>query len=146
MKKQILAIALVVFTLTTLVDVNAQVQDVAQIENAIKNDGKYALMVQKSNHLMAAIMTGEGFKNKSADIQFEVVLIGKVVKELATNEELQPFVEKAEKLGIRIVVCEFAMNKLGVEKSDYHPSVLTTSNGFTYFFGLQENGFKIISL
>ncbi|OWW25835.1 hypothetical protein B4Q04_09585 [Zobellia sp. OII3] len=146
MKKQFLIIALFALSLTTSVSVMAQVQSVQEIENSIKNDGKYALLVQNSNHFMASVMTGEEYKNKSKAIQFEIVLIGKVVKDLATNKELAPLVEKAQKLGIRIVVCEFAMNKLGVKKSDYPSYVETTSNGFTYFFGLQENGFKTISL
>ncbi|MDO6808869.1 hypothetical protein Q4603_09615 [Zobellia galactanivorans] len=146
MKKQFLIIALFALSLTTSVSVNAQVQSVQEIENSTKNDGKYALLVQNSNHFMASVMTGEEYKNKSKAIQFEIVLIGKVVKDLATNKELAPLVEKAQKLGIRIVVCEFAMNKLGVKKSDYPSYVETTSNGFTYFFGLQENGFKTIGL
>lgn len=146
MKKQFLIVALLVLTLSISVSVNAQEQNINQIENSIKNDGKYALLVQNSNHFMASVMTGEEFKNKSGNIQFEIVLVGKVVKDLATDEKLKSVVMKAEKLGIRIVVCEFAMNKLGVKKSDYPSYVQTTSNGFTYIFGLQENGFKTINL
>jgi len=146
MKKQILIFTFLVLTLSTSFSVNAQEQHVNKIENSIKNDGKYALLVQNSNHFMASVMTGEEYKTKSDDIQFEIVLIGKVVKDLAVNETLIPLIEKAKKLGIRIVVCEFAMNKLGIKKSDYHSYVQTTSNGFTYLFGLQENGFKTISL
>ena len=119
MKKQFLIFALLVLILSTSIAVNAQEQNVNQIENSIKNNGKYALLVQNSKHLMASVMTGEAFKNKSEAIQFEIVLIGKVVKDLATDEKLKSVVMKAEKLGIRIVVCEFAMNKLGVVKSDY---------------------------
>src|SRR5690606_15294697 len=125
---------------------NAQQLPVEQIENAIKNDGKYALLVRQSKHLMASVMTGEAYKKQSKSIQFEIVLIGDVVKDLATSNELKPFIEKAEKIGIRNVVCEFAMQKLGVTKSQYPPSVHTTPNGFTYLFGLQEIGFKTITL
>ena len=95
---------------------------------------------------MVSVMTGEEYKTKSSNIQFEIVLIGEVVKDLAEKEDLKHFIQKAEKAGIKIVVCEFAMEKLGVKKSQYQPSILTTPNGFTYLFGLQELGFKTITL
>lgn len=95
---------------------------------------------------MASVMTGEQYKAKSKSIQFEIILIGPIVKDLAEKEALKPFIEKAKNSGIKIVVCEFAMEKLGVKKSQYPSSVLTTPNGFTYIFGLQELGFKSITL
>lgn len=146
MKKHLVIIALFLVASTTFSTVNAQQMSVQQIENSIKKKGKYAILVQNSKHFMASVNTGERYKATSEKIQFEIVLIGEVVKDLAEKDELKPFVEKAEKSGIRIVVCEFAMDKLDVKKSDYHPSILTTPNGFTYLFGLQENGFKTIQL
>lgn len=146
MKKHLVIIALFLVASTTFSTVNAQQMSVQQIENSIKKKGKYAILVQNSKHFMASVNTGERYKATSEKIRFEIVLIGEVVKDLAEKDELKPFVEKAEKSGIRIVVCEFAMDKLGVKKSDYHPSILTTPNGFTYLFGLQENGFKTIQL
>lgn len=146
MKKHLVIIALFLVALTTFSTVNAQQMSVQQIENSTKKKGKYAILVQNSKHFMASVNTGERYKATSEKIRFEIVLIGEVVKDLAEKDELKPFVEKAEKSGVRIVVCEFAMDKLGVKKSDYHPSILTTPNGFTYLFGLQENGFKTIQL
>lgn len=146
MKKHLVIIALFIVASTTFSTVNAQQMSVQQIENSIKKKGKYAILVQNSKHFMASVNTGERYKATSEKIRFEIVLIGEVVKDLAEKDELKPFVEKAEKSRVRIVVCEFAMDKLGVKKSDYHPSILTTPNGFTYLFGLQENGFKTIQL
>src|SRR5690554_5816508 len=146
MKKQIIIIALSLLGITFLNDVKAQTLTTSQVENAIKKDGKYALLVQNSKHFMVSVMTGEEYKTKNTDIQFEIVLIGEVVKDLAEKEDLKPFIQKAGKAGIKIVVCEFAMNKLGVNKSQYHSSILTTPNSFTYLFGLQELGFKTITL
>lgn len=146
MKKQIIIIALSLLGITFSNDVKAQTLTTSQVENAIKKDGKYVLLVQNSMHFMVSVMTGEEYKTKSSNIQFEIVLIGEVVKDLAEKEDLKPFIQKAEKAGVKIVVCEFAMNKLGVKKSQYHPSILTTPNGFTYLFGLQELGFKSITL
>lgn len=146
MKKQIIIIALFLLGITLFNDVKAQNLTTSQVENAIKKDGKYALLVQNSKHFMVSIMTGEEYKTKNTGIQFEIVLIGEVVKDLAEKEDLKPFIEKAQKTGVKIVVCEFAMEKLGVKKSQYQPSILTTPNGFTYLFGLQELGFKTITL
>lgn len=146
MKKQIIIIALFLLGNTLFNDVKAQNLTTSQVENAIKKDGKYALLVQNSKHFMVSVMTGEEYKTKNTGIQFEIVLIGEVVKDLAEKEDLKPFIEKAQKTGVKIVVCEFAMEKLGVKKSQYQPSILTTPNGFTYLFGLQELGFKTITL
>mgnify|MGYP000987175041 FL=1 len=146
MKKQIIIIALFLLRITLFNDVKAQNLTTSQVENAIKKDGKYALLVQNSKHFMVSVMTGEEYKTKNTGIQFEIVLIGEVVKDLAEKEDLKPFIEKAQKTGVKIVVCEFAMEKLGVKKSQYQPSILTTPNGFTYLFGLQELGFKTITL
>ena len=146
MKKQIIIIALFLLGIILFNDVKAQNLTTSQVENAIKKDGKYALLVQNSKHFMVSIMTGEEYKTKNTGIQFEIVLIGEVVKDLAEKEDLKPFIEKAQKTGVKIVVCEFAMEKLGVKKSQYQPSILTTPNGFTYLFGLQELGFKTITL
>ncbi|MBP6662426.1 MAG: DsrE family protein [Paludibacter sp.] len=146
MKKQIIIIALFLLGITFFNDVKAQSLTTSQVENTIKKDGKYAILVQNSMHFMVSVMTGEEYKAKSPKIEFEIVLIGEVVKDLAENPELKPFIEKAQKAGVKIVVCEFAMEKLGVKKSQYQPSIRTTPNGFTYLFGLQELGFKTITL
>jgi len=112
MKKQIIIIALFLLGITLFNDVKAQNLTTSQVENAIKKDGKYALLVQNSKHFMVSVMTGEEYKTKNTGIQFEIVLIGEVVKDLAEKEDLKPFIEKAQKTGVKIVVCEFAMEKL----------------------------------
>ena len=147
MKNQILAILFLIigFFLNTN-QLSAQSLSLTEVENSIKRDGKYAILVSNARHLQAAVMTGEELKSKHSKIDFEVVLIGPVVKDLAEDKSLEATVLKSKDLGIRLVVCEFAMNHLGVKKSQYHSYVDTTPNGFTYIFGLQENGFKTITL
>lgn len=146
MKKHIAIIALTLISLGFSNLINAQNFSTNLVENALKKNGKYAMMIQSSRHFISSVTTGEQYKTYSSKIQFEVVLIGEVVKDLAHNEELKPFIEKAAASGIRIVVCEFAMDRLGIQKSQYPTSVETTPNGYTYFFGLQELGFKTIAL
>lgn len=146
MKNQTLITILFILTVFVPVKIYAQHSATQSIENAIKKKGKYAILVQNEPHFMASVMTGEQYKAKSKSIQFEIILIGPIVKDLAEKEALKPFIEKAKNSGIKIVVCEFAIEKLGVKKSQYPSSVLTTPNGFTYIFGLQELGFKSITL
>ena len=83
---------------------------------AMKNNGKYAIMVDRGNYLMASIVTGQSYKMQSQDIHFEIVLIGAVLKDLASNGDLQFFIGNSSKFGIRIIACEFTMNRLGVDK------------------------------
>ena len=124
----------------------AQSLSVSAVENSVKKEGKYAILVPNARYFQAAVMTGKTLKTNNPNMDFEIVLISAVAKDLATDESLTSFIEISEKVGVRIVVCESAMNHFGVKKSDYHPYIETTPDGFVYFFGLQENGFKTISL
>ncbi len=146
MKKQLIIIFLLLAGIGVINHAYAQNTPVPAAERTIKNDGKYALLVQNAKHFMVSVMTGEEYRTQSEKIDFEIILIGAVVKDLAENTELKPFITKAEQSGIKIVVCEFAMNQLAIKKSQYPSSVQTTPNGFTYLFGLQESGFKTITL
>lgn len=125
---------------------NAQSISVLAIENSVKKDGKYALLVSNANYFSPAVISGAEMKANHPKMKFEIVLVGPVVKDLADDPNLISFIEISEKAGIRIVVCEFAMKKMGVTKADYPSSIETTPDGFVYLFGLQENGFKTISL
>lgn len=147
MKKHLLVFAFLAFGSATFSTVHAQTNTQGNpIENAVKKDGKYAILVRNVSHLKASIMTGEELKRQHPKLQFEIVLIGEVVKDLAVDESLKPFIENSAKLGIKLVACEFAMEHFAIKKTDYLTSVETTPNGFKYIFGLQEMGFKTITL
>lgn len=146
MKRQFYILIFLLVTATAYTSVNAQSVRVSNVEEAIKKDGKYAILVPNARYFQAAVNSGKNLKAKNPEIEFEIVLISSVTKDLATDESLIPFIELSEKLGIKIVVCEFAMNHFEIKKSDYHPSIKTTPDGFAYIFGLQELGFKTITL
>lgn len=124
----------------------AQSLSVTAVENSIKKDGKYAIMVPNARYFQAAVMTGKTLKTKYAKMDFEIVVISAVAKDLAEDETLKSFIELSDNVGIRIVVCESAMHHFEVKKSQYHPSIKTTPDGFAYIFGLQESGYKTITL
>ncbi len=147
MKKVFLFLTVAFLSFGITQTVNAQAHSIEEVNQAgLQKDGKYGIMVDNGQYLMASIATGEMYKEQSNAIQFEVVLIGAVVKELAEDKNLLPFVARAEKSGVRIVVCKFAMDKLGVKEGDLPKSVEITGNGFTYYYGLQELGFRTIAL
>ncbi|WP_417236906.1 DsrE family protein [Bizionia paragorgiae] len=146
MKKQFFMTLLVVVGTVLYAPVSAQSLTVSAVEQSIKKDGKYAILVSNARYFQAAVRTGEGLKAKHSTVDFEVVLIGPVVKDLATDESLQSTIKASEKRGIRLVVCEAAMNHLKLKHTDFHSSIAFTPDGFVYLFGLQESGFKTITL
>lgn len=146
MRNQLLMIVFIFVGSVLYTPANAQSLSTSDVENSIKKDGKYAILVPNARYFQAAVMTGKTLKTNHPNIEFVIVVISAVAKDLATDKSLTPFIETSEKVGVRIVVCESAMHHFNVKKSDYHPSIETTPDGFVYFFGLQENGFKTISL
>jgi intracellular sulfur oxidation DsrE/DsrF family protein len=119
---------------------------IANIEKSIKADGKYAILAGNYKHFEGSVRTGLRMRNGNPDLQFQIVLIGIVVKEITTDAHLLSLVEDCKTAGIEIVICQNAMKALNVSKSNLHPYIETTSSGFLYMFGLQENGFKVITL
>lgn len=146
MKKQFYSLIFLLVASTAYTSINAQSMSVSDVEKSIKQEGKYAILAPNARYFQAAVNSGKNLKAKNPEIEFEIVLISAVTKDLATDKSLIPLIELSEKMGIRIVVCEFAMNHFEVKKSDYHHSIKTTPDGFAYIFGLQELGFKTITL
>lgn len=142
-KHLVLFLSINIFALNSL---SAQSIEERTINHPIEKEGKYALLVDNAKYLMGAIYTGIDFKKQSSQIQYEIVLIGPVVKELMANEELLNALEAAHASELRIVICEAAMKKHQLPHHDFHPSVYFTGNGFQYIWGLQDQGFKVLTL
>lgn len=116
-------------------------------EQAIKADGKYAVLVSTAQHLDAAITTGRSMHARSRAIQFQIVARGQVVKEIATSAAVADSVRQAVRGdGIAVVVCGMSVNQLKVDPAALPPEAPTTENGLVYPFGLQEQGFETIAL
>ena len=119
---------------------------IAQVEESIKANGKYAILAGNYKHLEGAVRTGLRMRAEKPGIVFQIVLIGPVVKEISVEKHLIELVEDCARADIKIVLCQNAMKALGVDKADLHPYLETTSSGFLYIFGLQENDFKVLTL
>lgn len=145
-KKYLILSAIIGALFFSLDTVQAQSLTNVEIENSVKKDGKYAILAQSARHLTGAVLVGAEMKESHPEIQFVIGMAGDVVKDLAEDQSLKETVEKAEKYGIKLVVCEFAMNRLNVKKSDYHAYIETTPNVYRFMLGIQELGFKTLSL
>jgi intracellular sulfur oxidation DsrE/DsrF family protein len=117
-----------------------------EVEQSIQNNGIYALMVMTEQHLKAALITGTEFLNFSADIDFKIVVCGGIVKEISTNEVLKSVINQHIDKGISVLMCGLTLKNLKLDASTMPEKAEITQNGITYFFGLQELGYKTLSL
>jgi len=81
-------------------------------------------------------------KNKYA---FEIVVVSKLAKEISENKDLIPEIDKAEKLGAKIVICEGALNYFKIDKSSLDKRLLFTPNGWIYMLELKDQGFNTLT-
>lgn len=121
--------------------------DIQKTEQAIQQDGKYALLVMKVQHLKAAILTGEDFKKRSPETDFQIVACGELVKQIAEDDALKKLVKEAVSTnGIKILVCGLSLQQFSVDAALLPAETPVTQNGLIYMFGLQESGYKTITL
>jgi intracellular sulfur oxidation DsrE/DsrF family protein len=146
--KSYISIFMLYMLLGATTNIHAQTAgEIHKTEQAIKQDGKYALLVMKPQHLKAGILSGENFKMRNKGIDFQIVLCGEVVKELLQDKSLQKLVVNTVKNhGLKILVCGLSLQQLGIDKSLLPVETPVTDNGLIYFFGLEEQGYKTIAL
>lgn len=125
---------------------SAQELTVAQIENSIKKDGKYAMLVRNAEHLEASVKTGAELIKQNPSIAFQIVVCGPLVKDIADVAAMRQLMYRAEEEGVTVLACGISMKKFNIAAADLPRSVKVTENGLLYIFGLQENGYKTITL
>lgn len=141
----ILMLALLPFGAATLHAQSAE--SIHNTEQAIHNKGKYAMLVMKSQHLKVAIKTGIELKDKSGEIDFQIITCGELVKQISQDKELQDLIKYAvNQHGLKILVCGLSVEQLKVDKSLLLAETPLTANGLLYVFGLLEEGYKTITL
>jgi intracellular sulfur oxidation DsrE/DsrF family protein len=145
MRKSILLLLLIASSFFSL-HVTAQKLSVNEVENSIKADGKYAMLVRNVEHLQASVKTAAGLIKDNPGLDFQIVVCGPLVKEVAGNAATRELMDRAEKEGMIILACGISMKKFNVSAADLPRSVQVTENGLLYIFGLQENGYKTITL
>lgn len=106
---------------------------------------KFAIMVSDALHFESAVLTAKEMQIKERGYKFEIVAVGVLVKELSEDKALLNAVDESEKLGIKIVICENAMDFFDVKKSDLDQRLKTTKNGWAYMFELKDKGYNTMN-
>jgi intracellular sulfur oxidation DsrE/DsrF family protein len=126
---------------------NATTQSTSTVDaTAQKTTGdKYAMLVQNTKSLRSSIMTATEMKKERPNITFEIVIMGQVVQDL-NKEELRTELDAANKAGIKLIVCEFALKVFGIELKSLPSYIQGTPNAHKYMFQLQENNYNSLSI
>lgn len=106
----------------------------------------FAVMVTDAPHFKVAFDTAKSLDLKENNYEFEVVIVGMLAKEIVEDESLKPYIDLGEKLGMRIVVCEYALDLLKVDKSLMDSRLEITPNAWIYMFELQDKGYRTLSI
>ncbi len=127
--------------------VNATNLTHAKNESALQvtTGDKYAILVQSTKNLRASIMTGSEMKQANPALTFEIVIMGQMVQEL-NDKELRPILDGANKAGIKLVVCEFALQVYGVDLQNLPAYFVGTPNAHKYMFQLNEKQYNTLSI
>ena len=144
--KKLTVILLSVMAALFTAQLSAQELTVAEIENSIKADGKYAMLVRNAEHLQASVKTAAGLIKDNPGLDFQIVVCGPLVKDVAGDAATRELMDRAEKEGVIVLACGISMKKFNISAADLPRTVQVTENGLLYIFGLQENGYKTITL
>lgn len=106
---------------------------------------KFAILVQSIKNLRASIMTASEMKQANSKVDFEIVIMGQMVQELS-NKEFRAEFDAANKAGIKLVVCEFALKVYGVDMKDLPSYFIGTPNAHKYMFQLNEKNYNTLSI
>lgn len=145
MKKTVLALA-IVLSLNTISYASPIAND--YIEKAMYQEtkgNKFAILVQSTKNLQSSIMTASEMIKANPKVDFEIVIMGQMVQEL-NNRDLRPALDAANKAGIKLIVCEFALDVYAVQLKDLPSYFIGTPNAHKYMFQLQENKYNTLSI
>lgn len=144
MKKLIFTLAVLTVAISTVHAANLPTNTSAHVLQATTG-AKYAILVQSIKNLRSSIMTATEMKQANTAIAFEIVIMGQMVQDL-NKAELRAVLDTAHAAGIKLVVCEFALNVYEVKLSDLPPYFIGTPNAHKYMFQLQENKYNTLSI
>lgn len=123
---------------------NAQTQTLGSKVEYHGSNKKLAVMVSDANHFNATVETVELLKLKENGLTFEIVIVGILAKEIIENQELRKIIDRAEKTGAQLVICEYALDILKVDKSKLDKRISITPNALIYMFELKDKGYNTL--
>lgn len=68
------------------------------------------------------------------------------IGDITNPSKMNKFIQKAEKLGVKLVACGFSLKKFKIDTTKVPKEMKTVDNGILYNFQLQKKGYKSISL
>lgn len=139
MKTVILSSLALIFTIFTN-PIQAQ-ENAHQVNN-------YVVLTKKVEQLKPIILTAQSLKEEDGEHfgDYQVIVCGKDITQLADKEKMKGFVEQAEKAGVKLIACGFSMKKFGVEAKDIPSEFKIVENGILYNFQLQKKGYYSLGL
>ena len=108
----------------------------------------YVVLTKKVEQLKPIILTAQSLKEEDGEHfgDYQVIVCGKDITQLADKEKMKGFVEQAEEAGVKLIACGFSMKKFGVEAKDIPSEFKIVENGILYNFQLQKKGYYSLGL
>ncbi len=115
---------------------------------ATEEVNNYVVLTRKIPQLKPILLAAEQIKKEDGRNfgKFEIVVCGKTVRKMTDSQSIQPFLEKAKKLGLKIHACGFSLKKFGVNQKDLPRDLDVVENGIYFNLDLQRKGYKSIEL
>lgn len=107
---------------------------------------RFAVMVGDTLHFKAAVSTAEQLRVKENNYKFEIVVVGELAKALVEDKELVAEIDKADRMGVRIVVCEAALTYFSVPKEKLDKRLAITPNSWIYLFELKDKKYNALTI
>lgn len=124
-------------------------QERKQTAPASKYEGqstKFAVMVTDVQHFRAAILTANEMNVKGNRYSFIIVVAGELAKNMVEDSSLLDDIVTSEKIGVKIVVCENALNYFNIPLEKLDRRVSTTKNSWIYMFQLKDKGYNTLTV
>lgn len=123
---------------------NAQNQNLGSKVEYKGANKKLAVMISDVKHFNTTVETVELLKLKENGLTFEIVIVGLLAKEIVENKELIKIIDRSEKSGAKLVICEYALDFLKVDKSKLDKRISITPNALVYMFELNDKGYNTL--
>lgn len=123
---------------------NAQTQTLSGKVEYKGANKKLAVMISDVKHFNTTVETIEILKLKENGLTFEIVIVGLLAKEIVENKELIKIIDRSEKSGAKLVICEYALDILKVDKSKLDKRINITPNALIYMFELNDQGYNTL--
>ncbi|HET8753255.1 MAG TPA: DsrE family protein, partial [Salinimicrobium sp.] len=124
--KNLFLSSLFLFTVIFSIPAESQEKDLTR--------NNYVVLTNKVPQITPIILTAEALAEEDGKNfgDFQIIICGSTVKNLTEEEKMKPYISKAEKAGVKIVVCGFSLNKFGIKTEELPKEFKVVENGILY--------------